>query len=584
MSLHKKLSIQAAGGEQHTVRGRARLLSLLIVALLTVMAALVSLSAPAEAKALAGVITGVTTTPATVVHRGTVTTDFTIKVPDGTQAGDTFTLTLPNQLSSYPSSLTLTDPTGQVVATASIVNGVATFTMTDYAATHHNVEGSGKFTANLNGNAVDGDNTLTYTTNDGTTFNNHVTVTPNPVVTRNGPYKYGVFTTPTDQCRTDGHDCIAWTVQSETGPFSSGTLTDKIGNTAAETIDCPANPVFQIGTPSSNPNSFKLTGLASYTGTVSFTCSASGFTWKFGAVPAGKVVQLTVPASAPAHPAGGVNFSNNVTGTTDVHPYPQSKTSYIVSASGSGRASGDNVTITKWSTSDGPTVGAFDTAPGKQVAPGTPVAITMTITNPGANPLTDVVVSDATSSGPALTGLSCNFAQAVAGAPTSGTSWAGPLPVGASFTCTGTVPAMAAGTQETDTATVTAKGYGPVSDTNPFNSYTPAPPTSTPPTSTPPTTAPPTSTPPTTTAPTTTPPTTPTSRLTPTPGPSMGIDAESAVRPPAQAAQVAQAAAQQQSLASTGVRTRSMIVIGLSLLALGALALAFARRRGDSTG
>ena len=54
--------------------------------------------------------------------------------------------------------------------------------------------------------------------------------------------------------------------------------------------------------------------------------------------------------------------------------------------------------------------GAFDTAPGKSLPVNTPTPITMTIRNTGTEPLVNVHVSDLTTSGPALTNLTCNFA------------------------------------------------------------------------------------------------------------------------------------------------------------------------------
>jgi LPXTG-motif cell wall-anchored protein len=57
-------------------------------------------------------------------------------------------------------------------------------------------------------------------------------------------------------------------------------------------------------------------------------------------------------------------------------------------------------------------------------------------------------------------------------------TWAGPFAVGASFHCTGVVPTMTVGTQETDTATVTANGQTDnkqVTSSNPWNGATPTP-------------------------------------------------------------------------------------------------------------
>ncbi|MFF2623727.1 hypothetical protein [Oerskovia jenensis] len=130
------------------------------------------------------------------------------------------------------------------------------------------------------------------------------------------------------------------------------------------------------------------------------------------------------------------------------------------------------VHIEKWSTVDGPTDGAFDSAPGKYVVAGEPTPLTMTITNTGNEPLVDVVVTDTTQDGPAMTGLTCDFSPL--GGPATGTTWDGPFGIGETFDCTGTVPAMTDEQTHTDTAKVTgvgARSGTPVDDDNPWNAH-----------------------------------------------------------------------------------------------------------------
>jgi protocatechuate 3,4-dioxygenase beta subunit len=460
----------------HAVRRHGTTFAALLVLALVAVTTVVMPTAQAKP---VGAITGVTTTPATLPRTGTLTTNFTFCVPGGTAAGDTFTLTIPAMLTNIGSHLELDDPGSnppQAIADGVRNGDVWTFTLTAYAAAHQNVCGSGHFTANFNGTEVNGDNTLTYTTNDGSSFTSHVNVTAGPVVDRSKPYKVGKFNTSTDQCRSDGDACITWSVQSEVGPLTSGTLTDTLNsvNVAAETLNCPtlATARIVVGTPTSSAPFISNT--SPYSGTTAFSCSSSGFSWSFGAVPAGQIVQLSLTANTAENSAGNVPFQNTVSGVSNVHPTPQSTTTFIRSGSLGGQANGDNVEITKWSTADGATAGAFDTAPGKPVATNTPTPITMTIKNTGSTSLTGITVSDVTTSGAILTGLTCDFSQAVVTAPTSGVTWAGPMPAGTSFPCTGTIGGMAAGTQETDTATVVATGNGPVTSSNPFNSFTPA--------------------------------------------------------------------------------------------------------------
>ena len=101
-------------------------------------------------------------------------------MPDGTQAGDTFTLTLgPPALwdSIVTNTFNLVDPaTGEVVATATIRGLTATFTMTAYAENHINVRGTAYLTAKIARDADLGNNTATLTT-DGPDFTDTINVT-----------------------------------------------------------------------------------------------------------------------------------------------------------------------------------------------------------------------------------------------------------------------------------------------------------------------------------------------------------------------------------------------------------------------
>jgi len=132
------------------------------------------------------------------------------------------------------------------------------------------------------------------------------------------------------------------------------------------------------------------------------------------------------------------------------------------------------ISIEKWSTNDGFPGGDFDTTPGKAVKAKTPTAITMTITNTGAEALRDVNVTDTTLTGPAMTGLSCDFSPL--GGPATGVTWDGPFEIGASFECTGEVPGMAAATTHADEAAVTAAGAAtgiPVQDADQWHAKAP---------------------------------------------------------------------------------------------------------------
>ncbi|QIK63285.1 DUF11 domain-containing protein [Leucobacter viscericola] len=127
------------------------------------------------------------------------------------------------------------------------------------------------------------------------------------------------------------------------------------------------------------------------------------------------------------------------------------------------------MSVEKWSTDDGFPAGDFDTAPGKTVTIGSATPITMTVTNTGAEALRDVTVSDVTLNGPAMTGLSCDFSKL--GGPSTGVAWGGPFVVGASFECTGTVPALKSAQTHGDSVSVAGVGVSSgtrVSDEDPW--------------------------------------------------------------------------------------------------------------------
>ncbi len=99
-------------------------------------------------------------------------------------------------------------------------------------------------------------------------------------------------------------------------------------------------------------------------------------------------------------------------------------------------------------------VGDFDAAPGKKLTAGTAEAIRFTVSNDGPEALRDIVVSDTLDSGVGeITDLVCTFPD-----DTTDTEWAGPFEPAAQFECEGTLPALAAGQEHADTATVTGIG------------------------------------------------------------------------------------------------------------------------------
>ena len=104
---------------------------------------------PAGAATISGAITSISTTKKTVGQWDEITFDCTWAVPNGSRAGDTFTLQLPSQLRwQGPLDFALTDPAGHVVATAHAnAAGLVVFTLTSFVTTHpYNLHGTCNFT------------------------------------------------------------------------------------------------------------------------------------------------------------------------------------------------------------------------------------------------------------------------------------------------------------------------------------------------------------------------------------------------------------------------------------------------------
>lgn len=117
--------------------------------------------------------------------------------------------------------------------------------------------------------------------------------------------------------------------------------------------------------------------------------------------------------------------------------------------------------------------GDFNEAPGKQLAAGTKQQINFTVSNDGREALKQLQVSDALVSGKgAISDLVCEFPDG-----STGTEWAGEFEVGAQFDCVATLPALQAGQNHADRASVTAVGVHTgtnVDDTDDWHAFVPA--------------------------------------------------------------------------------------------------------------
>ncbi len=437
-------------------------------------------AAPASAAELDDVISDVDVTPTDPAIGSQVRTEISWCVPDGTVAGDTFSLTLSEHLRNLPNGFQLVDPADptRVVATASVVDGppaVITFTMTEYAETRTNVCGSAFVQSGFDESLTPGETVpFTSVTNDGTEFTTDVTPTggAGPVGT-DASVKFGGLSD--DEGHTDPNDAVTWYVVSPVGPLDRVVITDTPGG--GMNIDCASVELLQGTRTATNV----AAPLSSPTVITPVQCTEETISVTVGPIPAGQAVRLGFRVDLDEATGSGSHTFSNTANVSSTRPDGSTRNdaprTSITSSSGGGGGEGDeipSVDIEKWSTDDGATAGDFDDEPAKRVEPGTPVPVTMTITNDGQDPLVDVSVTDTTDEGPAMTGLTCDFSAL--GGPSSGTTWSGPFAVGASFDCTGTVPAMEAATLHANTAAVEGTGQASgdgVTDEDPFFVVTP---------------------------------------------------------------------------------------------------------------
>ena len=193
------------------------------------------IAAPAYADVINGAVTSVNIVQTTAPQGSQVRIDMNWRVPNGTQAGDTFTVTLPAQPFDFISSgnFQLRDPdTGEVVANA-VVNGrTVTFTMTAYAQSHINVQGTAFFNAKIRTDATLGPLNPTITT-PGRNFTDPITITAGTDQGNNS--KLGSIQPANGN--SNGQPTFGWRIITEPAT-AAGTYTITDTPVAPLTIDC----------------------------------------------------------------------------------------------------------------------------------------------------------------------------------------------------------------------------------------------------------------------------------------------------------------------------------------------------------
>ncbi|WP_040155801.1 Ig-like domain-containing protein [Mobilicoccus massiliensis] len=162
------------------------------------------------------------------------------RVPDGTSSGDTFVLTLPQELRATDGTrFRLRDKAGATVAEASVTGRRVTFTMTDYARSHTGVHGSAWFWVEFADGVAPGDSLDLRFDVDSVVFRDQVRIERPGPGNPSYPVKWQRWTSPE-------RDRFLWAVD---GPVvqpnmvgSSYEITDNPG--PGQRLDCDRIDVF----------------------------------------------------------------------------------------------------------------------------------------------------------------------------------------------------------------------------------------------------------------------------------------------------------------------------------------------------
>ena len=240
-----------------------------------------------------------------------IRTDVEFCVPDSTTEGDTFSVTLPSELTFLPSGFDVRDPDGLLVADATLAGApfVVTFTFTDYVDTRTDVCGSAFFESRFDDTLTVGeDRRLVYTVNDDV-FD--FVITPRERLGTVGDDivgKGGFFTDPTDECRTSVDSCLEWRVRSRVGPYDSVQISD--APISGITFECDQIEV-TLRRVEANGELGPLVSLEAAGVTTTVQCGP-GVDVTVNDLPAGLIVRLVLRGTPDApSPAGGVTYENS---------------------------------------------------------------------------------------------------------------------------------------------------------------------------------------------------------------------------------------------------------------------------------
>ena len=336
-------------------------------------------SRPASADELNGAITNVSVQQTTVGWWSNMRVDIDWAVPDSSVAGDTFTITLPPELSSLTNGFDLKAPDGSVVAHAVVVHGVVTFTLTDYADTHSDVAGTAFFEASWDHtDATPGaDNTLVFHTSTQD-FTDHVAAGVIGVVDRTKGRKYGYWVDRADQGTTNPTDALRWGLEAPQGPWDRLVFVDTVS--AGHVVGCATVQVERIT--SFNSGGEALSSVALDPATYTVTCSPSGLTVTTGPVADGVVIRVSYATTITDTSVG--SYKNAATITADG---TDEAVSSNVIRSVQGGDGGGSTTTTSTSTSTSTTTSTVpETTTSTTVAETTPTTVAGSTTSTTSTP------------------------------------------------------------------------------------------------------------------------------------------------------------------------------------------------------
>ena len=357
--------------------------AIVLMVLGAVLVAMAVFSPDASAKTIPNAISAVTVVPANPNIFSAVNVTAAWCVPDGSMKGDTFTLTLPTQLIPLTTGFPLKDPaSGAVVANAVVANGVVTFTLTDFAQTHNNVCGSAFFSESLDRTKVVANQPTDLTFTSGSkTFKTTITPSQGVGSPRTKPVKFGSWFNKTDQGVTQPTGALIWYMETTLSPaagFAKVVFTDTA--TAGQEFNCK-NVHALIGTFDAN-NNFASAG--DYKGTVDKVCSPTALTFTTGAVPAGRVIHLTIPVNITDSTLASYSDSGSV--ATNGSPAQTVTARNVLRNTAGGVGTGNTPTPTPSSASPSPSPSPTTTAQSTTPAT-TPAAATSTAASTTGSPL-----------------------------------------------------------------------------------------------------------------------------------------------------------------------------------------------------